>query len=113
MAVLGLWLLTGCASMYGTWEMEEIVPADAGSKFTMRTMELMSNGNFTAEARHAGQLKAYEGTYTYDKETGRLVFKDTRGGEHEYKAKLDAMTGKMTVMNVGDETDWEAKFKKQ
>jgi hypothetical protein len=111
-AVLGLWLVTGCASPAGTWELQQIVPPEADRDFTMRTIELESNGNFKAEAMHEGELTSYQGTYTYDEDTGLITFRDTRGGEHQYIAELEGM-GQMNVTNVGTEKEWKAEFKRQ
>lgn len=113
LALFGLYVLAGCASTAGTWNMKEIVPTDAAKQFRMQRLTLEKNGNFTAEALHGGEAVKYQGTYTYDKKTHRLKLDDTQGGTHEYIAKFDTMGGKMTVMNVGDTKEWTATYTRE
>jgi hypothetical protein len=112
-ALLGMsvFVLSGCASIHGTWDRVEIVPHGADQGFMLKSLTLKSNGNFMADAVVKGQPEELQGTYEFDQKAERLTFQDTKGREHAYHASMVCTCkGQLRVWNVGEHKEWVAEF---
>ncbi len=88
-------MLSGCA-VTGTWSMKSIDPATAKAHFNLQCMKLGEDNTFTACAKEGDQCKMLTGTYTYDANTKKLVFKSD-GKERTYTAELVALGGELKI----------------
>ncbi|MBN2445948.1 MAG: lipocalin family protein [Phycisphaerae bacterium] len=107
-------MLTGCASIHGTWEVTSIEPTEAKGSFELGRFTLAADGTYTAEVTYAEGLKESNGQYVYDDKTDELTFKLGEGRERTYKAELNTWGNELHLAGTNKAGKaWQAVMKKK
>lgn len=111
-----LGVLSGCAGgMQGTWNLQEISPATAATKFQLTEIEFKPDGKrYEADAMVGGRAVELVGHYTYDADAGTITFESEEMPARVYNVEINKDTGEMAIRPTKPgRHNWKATYTKE